>query len=87
MSNNNKATLTVTVSPDENLDSNTVNLDYDHNGTDIGMTKVLAAALHAMAYEAAQKTGIPEQIIITVLAREIANEAIGYLDEDHGEDS
>lgn len=82
MSNNNKATLTVTVSPDENPDSSTVNLDYDHNGTDIGMTKALAAALYAMACEAAQKTGIPEQIVITVLAREIASDAIDYLDQE-----
>lgn len=89
MSNNNKATLNVTVDPTSDSDFDKVDLDYDPNDTNIKLTTVLAASLHAMACEAAQETGLPAQIIITVWSREIATEAMSFLedgDEEDGED-
>ena len=86
MSNTNKATLNVTVDPTADSDFDKVNLDYDPNGTNIKLTTLLSAALHATACEAAKETGIPAQIVITVLSREIATEAIGYLEDGDEED-
>lgn len=81
MSNTNKATLNVTVDPTADSDFDKVNLDYDPNGTNIKLTTVLSAALHAVACDAAKETGLPEQIIIAVLSNEIATDAIGYLED------
>lgn len=86
MSNTNKATLNVTVDPASDSDFDKVNLDYDPNDTNVRMTTVLAAALHLVACNAAQQTGIPEQIVITVLSREIASEAISFLEDGDEED-